>query len=79
MIGCLDNRRPAPCSLACHIRHFPEFSCVQLKVLDLAYLVSAYLDPSIRKQTSNQVLMDSQFGGCGAHGWWGNERVGRGI
>jgi hypothetical protein len=74
MIGCLDNRRQATC-------HFSEFSCVQLKVLDLAYLAfaSAYPDPCIRKQTSNQVLMDSQFGGCGAHGWRGNERVDRGI
>jgi hypothetical protein len=40
--------------------HFSAFPCMQLKVLDLAYLASTHPGPSIRKQASNQVLLDNQ-------------------
>ena len=58
MIGCVDNQRLAPCSLDFDKQYF--HACMQLKVFELAYPVSAHPGSSIRKQPSNQMLLDGQ-------------------
>lgn len=59
MIGCLATGAWPYVAWLVTDTIFLRFPCVQLKVLDLAYLAYAHLDPFIRKQTSNQVLLDS--------------------